>query len=89
MIRDHIISLFNHIANAQSEASLAAANISSLVKITDADTFDIVLRAAIRPLVQINFLEKFLSPVTDPKPNPSTEERKNKIIVTLLPNSEA
>ena len=89
MIRDHIISIFDHIANAQSEASLAAANISALTKVTDADTLDIVLRVAVRPLVQINWPEKYLSLVTDPKPTSSTEERRQNIIINLLPNSEA
>lgn len=42
-IRSHIISMFDHIANAQSEASLAAANILALAKIVDAETLDIVL----------------------------------------------
>ena len=89
MVRDHIILIFDHIANAQSEASLATANISSLAKIADADMLDIVLKVAVRPLVQINWPEKSLSLVTDPKPKSSTEERKQKIIINLLPNSEA
>ena len=88
-ITDHIISLFDHIANAQSEASLATANISAITKITDTDILDIVLGAAVRLLVQINFPENFLSPVTDPKPKTSTEKRKHKIIVNLLSNSKA
>lgn len=43
MVRDHIISLFDHIANVQSEVSLAAANILALGKIADEETLDIVL----------------------------------------------
>ena len=42
-VKYHIINLFNYILNAQSEASLPAANISALVKITDEETLDIVL----------------------------------------------
>ena len=87
VVRDHIISLFDHITNAQSEASLAVANISSLAKIADAETLGIVLKAAVRPLVQINVPEKFLNPAADPKLKSSTEERKQKIMMSLLPNS--
>ena len=54
----------------------------------DAETLDMVLRAAVRPLVQINWPEKYLSPTADPKPTSPEEERK-KIIANLLPNSEA
>ena len=56
-IKDNITSIFNHIANAQSEASLAAANIAALAKMADAETLDTVLKAAVRPLVQINWPE--------------------------------
>ena len=80
-VRNHIISLFDHITNAQLEASLAVANISSLAKIADAETLDIVLKAAVRPLVQINVPEKFLNPAANLKLKSSTEERKQKIII--------
>ena len=88
-IRDHIISIFDHIANAQSEASLATANISALPKVADADTLDVVLRAVVRPLVQINWPEKYLSLVNDPKASSMTEEKRKNIIINLLPNREA
>ena len=88
-IKDNITSIFNHIANAQSEASLAAANIAALARMADAETLDTVLRAAVRPLVQINRPEKYLSLTADPKLIPPEEERKQKIITNLLPNSEA
>ena len=88
-IKDSITSIFNHMANAQSEASLAAANIVALAKMADAETLDMVLRAAVRPLVQIHWPEKYLSPMADPKPIPPEEERKQKIITNLLPNGDA
>ena len=88
-IKDSITSIFNHIANAHLEASLAAANIAALAKMTDAETLDMVLRAAVRPLVQINWPKKYLSLTADPKPISPEEERKKKIITNLLPNSEA
>ena len=64
-----IISMFDHISEAMAHASMVAANISALGKIMDPQTFDLVLRAAARPLVQINIPERYLSPVQDPKPD--------------------
>ena len=87
-MRDHIIFLLDHIANAQSEASLAVVNISSFAKIANAETLDIVLKAAVRPLVQINILDKFLNPTADPKLKSKTEGRKQKFMISLLPNSD-
>ena len=88
-IKDNITSIFTHIANAQSEASVAAANIAALARMANTDTLDIMLRAAVRPLVQINWPKKYLSLTADPKPTSPNEERKKNIITNLLPNSEA
>ena len=84
-IKDSITAIFNHIANAHSEASLAVANIAALAKMADAETLYTVLRTAARPLVQINWPKKYLSPTADPKPISPEEERKKKIIANLLP----
>ena len=59
-IKDNNTSIFNHIANAQSEASLAAANIVALARMANAETLDMVLRAAVRPLVQNKLAQKIL-----------------------------
>ena len=53
-VKKHIITCFNHLAVVMSEASLVAANISVLGRIADEETFDIVLRAAVHPLIQKN-----------------------------------
>ena len=42
-IKEHIITVFNHISNALSKQSLATANLSSLAKIADEEMLDIVL----------------------------------------------
>ena len=47
------IMVFDHLSNVLSEQSLAAANISYLVKIADEETLDIVLRAACQLMVQL------------------------------------
>ena len=72
-VKSKIISLFDYITNAYLEAALAATDISSLAKIADVDTLDMVLKAATRPLVQINIPAKFLNPTIDPVPRTGKE----------------
>ena len=84
-----IISMFDYISEAMAHASMAAANISALGKITDPQTFDLVLKAAVRPLVQINVLERYLSPVQDPKPASTADEVKQKLERKLVPHSDS
>ena len=42
-VMKHIITLFDHLAAAQSKSLMPATNISSLAKICDAETLDIIL----------------------------------------------
>ena len=79
-IKEHIITVFDHLSNALSEQSLAAANFSPLAKITDEETLDIVLRTACRLMVQLNIPEKYLGP--------ASKVLHEKIAVNLLPNSK-
>ena len=84
-----IISTFDHLSEAMAHASMVAANISALGKITDPQTFDLVLKAAAKPLVQINILERYLSLVQDPKPASTADEVKQKLEKKLLPHSDS
>ena len=84
-----IISMFDHISEAMAHANMAAANISALGKIMDPQMFNLVLKAAVRPLVQINILERYLSPVQDPKPASTVDEVKQKLGRKLLPHSDS
>ena len=83
------MAIFDHITDAQLEASLAAANISSLVRIANAETIDMVLQAAAKPPVQINIPKKYLNPTRAPKPETSKDKRKEKIATHLLPRGDA
>ena len=84
-----IISMFDHISEAMAHASMAAANISALGKIMDPQMFDLVLKAVVRPLVQINILERYLSLVQDPKPASTADEVWQKLERKLLPHSDS
>ena len=63
------------------------ANMSSLAKIADPETFDMVMKAAARPMIQINILECYLSLVQDPPPKMTTEERLSQLEKVLLPRA--
>ena len=59
-----IVMYFDHLSEAHM--SLFAANMSSLAKICDPETFDMVLKVTARPMIQVNIPERYLSPVQDP-----------------------
>ena len=84
-----IISMFDHISEAMAHASMVPANISALGKITDPQMFDLVLKAAARPLVQINIPERYLSPVQDTKPASTADAVRQRLEKKLLPHSDS
>ena len=61
------------------------ANMSSLAKITNPETIDMVMKAAARPMIQINIPEHYLSPVQDPPLKMTAEERLSQLERVLLP----
>ena len=80
-----IVSCFNHLSEVHTHMSSFAANISSLAKITDPETFDMVMKAAARPMIQVNVPEHYLSPVQDPPPKTTAEERLSQLEKVILP----
>ena len=69
-----IVMYFDHLSEAHTHILSSVANMSSLAKITDPKTFDMVMKAAARPMIQINILECYLSLVQDPPLKMTTEE---------------
>ena len=67
-VQELIVTCFDHLSEAHAHMSLFVANISSLAKICDPKTFDMVMKAAARLMIQINVLEHYLSPVQDLPP---------------------
>ena len=49
-----IVTCFNHLSEAHANMSSFVANMSSLAKITDPKTFDMVMKATARLMIQIN-----------------------------------
>ena len=60
-----IVMCFDHLLEVHAHMSSFVANMSSLAKICDPETFDMVLKAAARLMIQINVPEHYLSPVQD------------------------
>ena len=72
-------------SEAHTHMSSFLANMSLLATICDPKTFDMVLKAATRPMIQINIPEHYLSPVQDPAPKTNAEERLTQLEKVLLP----
>ena len=81
------ISCFDHLSEAHAHMSTFAANMSSLVKICDPVTYDMVLKVTARLMIQVNVPEHYLSPVQDP-PKTTTEKRLVHLKKVLLPPGE-
>ena len=64
-VTEHCIALFDNLNTATHHISMAMANLSSLAKQVDIETFRIILRASACPLVQININEGMLDPTKD------------------------
>ena len=62
-----------------------AANILSLAKITDPETFNMVMKAAAQLMIQVNIPEHYLSLVQDPPPKTTAEECLSQLEKVILP----
>ena len=80
-----IVSCFDHLSEAHAHMLSFAANISSLAKIADPKTFDMVMKAAVRPMIQVNIPEHYLSLVQDPPPKTTAEECLFRLEKVILP----
>ena len=69
-----IVTCFNHLSEAHAHMSSFVANMSSLAKIANPKTFNMVMKAAARLMIQINIPEHYLSLVQDPPPKTTAEE---------------
>ena len=80
-----IMSCFDHLSEVHTHMSLFVANISSLAKITNPETFDTVMKAAARLMIQVNVPEHYPSPVQDPPPWTTAEEHLSRLEKVILP----
>ena len=83
-----IMGVFDNLSAAHSYLSLVTTNMLSLVKIANEETFNMVLKASIQPMVQLNVPEKYLKLMEDPKLKSSITARLEKLRKVLLPNAD-
>ena len=79
------MTCFNHLSEADTHMSSFVANMSSLAKIANPKTFDIVMKVAAQLMIQINVLEHYLSLVQDPPLKTTAEECLSWLEKVLLP----
>ena len=84
-VQELIMSCFDHLSEVHTHMSSFVANISSLAKITDPKTFDMVMKAVARPMIQVNVPEHYLSLVQDPPPKTTAEECLSQLEKVILP----
>ena len=84
-VQELIVSCFNHLLEAHAHMSSFVANISSLAKIADPETFDMVMKAVVRLMIQVNIPECYLSLVQDPPPKTTAEECLSWLEKVILP----
>ena len=80
-----IVTCFDHLSEVHAHMSSFVANISSLAKIADPETFDMVMKAVARLMIQVNILEHYLSLVQDPPPKTTAEEHLSWLEKVILP----
>ena len=85
---DNIMSLFDHLSEAHAHMSTATANLSSISKVVNTETFHMILRVSIRPMVQLTIPEHFLNPIWDPDADTSRDTMTHKIEWDLLPKGD-
>ena len=84
-VQELIMTCFDHLSEVHTHMSSFVANISSLAKITDPKTFDMVMNASAQPMIQINIPEHYLSLVQDPPLKTTAEECLSRLEKVLLP----
>ena len=84
-----LIGIFDSTCEAHSHLAMVTANLSSLAKVTDWETLQLVMKSAVWPLIQMNVPEGFLDPVKDKEPQTSEQELAKKVKKTILPRHKA
>ena len=90
-VQELIVTCFDHLLEAHTHMLSFVANISSLANIADPETFNMVMKAAARLMIQVNIPECYLSPVQDPPPKTTAEECLSWLekVILLQPTSLA
>ena len=85
-VKDDCISLFENMSAATHHISVAMANLASLAKNTDPETFRIILKSSVQPLVQLNLSDDILDITRDKPPNLQQKTHKETVKKDTLPD---
>ena len=86
-MKEDCINLFENLSTATHHISIAMANLATLAKKVDPETFKKILKASARPLVQINLNEEILDPTHDKSTKSQQEAHEEKIKQDVLPDA--
>ena len=75
----------DHASEAHTHVSTMCAHISSIVKVSDKETVNLVLCTVGRPLMQLNIPKRFVNPAVNARPKTTKEEQKEKLEKFILP----
>ena len=82
-VQELIMTCFDHLSEAHAHMSLFMAHISSLAKITNPETFDMVMKAAAGPMIQINVPR--VLPESGPRSTPKDHSRRMPVLAGKSP----
>ena len=85
-VKEDCISLFENMSAATHHISVAMANLASLAKNADPETFRTILKSSIQPLVQLNLSEDLLNITRDKPPNPQQKTHEETVKNDILPD---
>ena len=88
-VQELIVMCFDHLSEVHAHMLSFVANMSSLAKIANPETFNMVMKVAAQLMIQINILECYLSLVQDPPPKTTAEERLSWLEKVLLPRASS
>ena len=86
-VQELIVTCFDHLSEVHAHMSSFVANMLSLAKSANPKTFNMVMKAAARLMIQINVPEHYLSLVQDPPLKMTAEERLSWLEKVLLPQA--
>ena len=84
-VQELIVSCFDHLLEVHAHMSSFMANISLLAKIANPETFNMVMKAVARLMIQVNIPECYLSLVQDPPPKTTAEKCLSRLEKVILP----
>ena len=85
-VKENCISLFESMSAATHHISVAMSDLASLAKNTDPETFRIILKSSVWPLVQLNLSDDILDITRDKPQKPQQRTHEETVKKDILPD---